>query len=395
MSGPYSEKLIPKHVFYPNRSYIPPADPNAIGDGIFCPECPDCSQIGAGDDVVIAGGYVKQVSRLHYDQRASTGIYEFKPINLQPNMMKYNLTNNGYSVSLNSIAMQTSHAAGADVGKHNRGYIIGGTIDIKVGIDTIQVLSIASFDSTAIFGNLSARNRNNAYATSNGSNDRIIHLGGMKYDSDTGNYVQSTDISYFTSGTPYVVSVFGNLASTANTYTAVSNAENDRAVFNKENVELSFVTISNPANATIIGNNSTIPVYGQQATDGGVNDRGLFSGGYLQFISYRQGYHDQWYDKLIDIQNVISFMTISSGANTTSFGSMSTSRVWHTMNSNGEGNIAVSYGGDNYFNVTNGNTTYRTAITAMEKMFIDTPGSVTLYNTVNSPRYSASSVSNG
>ena len=206
-------------------------------------------------------------------------------------------------------------------GANDRGVFAAGFDSIS-GVNIIEYITITSTGNTTNFGDLTTA-RFQGDAVSNGTSERGIFCGG---------YQTSNVIDYITISTPGDATDFGDLTVGRWGFAGASNGVNNRGVFaggdilqtpaGHQNV-IDYITITSTANATDFGD-LTMSRYSIAATSNGINDRGVFGGGYQSAAS-----------------NVIDYITISSTGDATDFGDLTVIRSGASATSNTTGDRGV------------------------------------------------------
>ena len=215
----------------------------------------------------------------------------------------------GNAQNFGKLSVGRHNLAATSNGSDDRGVFGGGWNNNNKFISIIDYITISSPGNAQNFGNLSV-GRNNLSATSNGTNDRGVFGGGWN-----GSYLSTID--YITISTPGNAQNFGNLTVTRYSLAATSNGTNDRGVFgggeknggNNSSI-IDYITISTPGNAQNFGNLSVARL-SLGATSNGINDRGVFGGGYdetnfydtIDYITISTPGNAQYFGKLTDKKN--------------------------------------------------------------------------------------------
>ena len=201
-------------------------------------------------------------------------------------------------------------------GTNDRGVFGGGYTSSYSNI--IDYITISTTGNATDFGDLTV-SRKGMGATSNGTNNRGV-FGGGRVDADEVNIIDYITISSLGNATD-----FGDLCGQSYCVTATSNGTNDRGVFGggypgqatyRNNID--YITISTTGNATDFGD-LTRKGYALASTSNGINNRGVFGGGYAS------GHI---------IVNIIDYITISSPGNATDFGDLTIARDYFGAASN-------------------------------------------------------------
>jgi len=183
---------------------------------------------------------------------------------------------------------------------------------------------------------------------------------------DTG-VIGKSSLEYLIISIPSNTSDFGDLTASRFGLTATSNGINDRGVFGggyHGNI-IDYVTISTPSNAHDFGD-LTIERYSLAATSNGTNNRGVFGGG-------------------APSTNIIDYITISNMGNAHDFGDLTISRPGLAATSNGTNNRGV-FGGGSY-----GATEY----SIIEYITISTLGNAQNFGNLTIGRGQCGATSNG
>lgn len=209
----------------------------------------------------------------------------------------------------------------------NRG-LFGGGADVSNPINSIDKITITSPANSTSFGDLTAA-RTQLGCTSNGTDDRGVWAGGA------GDNV----IDYVTVSSDSNAISFGELSVDAWQFAAsgaCSNRENDRGIFGAGIATgpnynyIHYITLTSLGDSTSFGELSGAWAIYATATDSGVNDRGIFTGG-------QDGGN----------VNIIEFITITSTGDSSDFGDLTEAKRWADATSNASNNRGVIIGGVN------------------------------------------------
>jgi len=199
-----------------------------------------------------------------------------------------------------------NYAHAATSNERNERGIFGGYQSTS---NIIDYVTISTPSNATDFGDLTVL-QNSPAATSNGTNERGIFGGGFSGSS------ASNIIDYVTISTPSNATDFGDLTIARYMFVATSNGTNERGIFGGGQTNtvgvysniIDYVTISTPSNATDFGDLTAIK-YHLAATSNGVDERGIFGGGYISAVT-----------------NIIDYVTISTPSNATDFGDLTVAR---------------------------------------------------------------------
>lgn len=216
----------------------------------------------------------------------------------------------GNATDFGDLTVRRRDLAATSNGTSDRGIFGGGYGDAGGYNNTIDYITISSAGDATDFGDLTVA-RHGLAATSNGTNDRGIFGGGDPF----GAFVINT-IDYVTISSAGSATDFGDLTITRRQLTATSNGINDRGIFGggwsidpyKNESTIDYITISSTGNATDFGD-LTVARYSPGATSNGTSDRGVFGGGWS--TAY---------------ENTIDYITISSAGDATDFGDLTVAR---------------------------------------------------------------------
>lgn len=220
-------------------------------------------------------------------------------------------------------------------GSNDRGIFGGGSTGSD--INNIDYITMSNAGNATDFGDITLARRNLA-ATSNGVNNKGVFGGGYSGSS----YVNNMD--YITISTMGDANDFGDLLVTLGWLSATSNGANDRGIFGGGNYApstysnvINYITISTNSDATDFGDMIS-PRYALTSTSNGINDRGVFAGGYTTGSV---------------AVNIIDYITISTTGNATDFGDMVSAIYSLASTSNGTGNRGIFGGGyiSTYINI--------------------------------------------
>ena len=235
----------------------------------------------------------------------------------------------GNATDFGDLVISRYRLSATSNGINDRGVFGGGSDVNRYTVNIISYITISSLSNATDFGDLTI-GRNSLAAASNGTNDRGVF--GCGY---ADNY--SNVIDYITISTTGNATDFGDLTVKRSRITATSNAVNDRAVFGGGHSMIAghyyhdtidYITISSLGNALDFGNLTLSRGY-IGATSNGINNRGVFGG----------GYYDDVYS------NVIDYITISTTGNATDFGDLTSARLNAGATSNGTNDRGVFAGG--------------------------------------------------
>jgi len=208
----------------------------------------------------------------------------------------------GNSIDFGDLTVTRRYLAGTSNGTNERGIFGGGYTTGWLNI--IDYITVSTTGNAADFGDLTVA-RHMSGACSNGINDRGVFAGG-----DDGAEPYGNTIDYVTISTTGNAVDFGDLTSEMGWMAGTSNGINDRGIFLGGYIEniIEYITISTTGNATDFGD-LTVSRGGPAATSNGVNERGVVGGGTTGTSS-----------------NVIDYVTINSIGNATDFGDLTVAR---------------------------------------------------------------------
>lgn len=282
-------------IFYVTISTI--GDTSDFGDLTTSRHAPASTSNGSNDRGVFAGAW---------DDITNDNLIDYITIESTSNSSLF-----GY------LAIDRGDSAANSNGYNNRGLIIGGST-ISTIYNVIEYITINTLGNSIDYGDIIASKRRGLGACSNGINDRGISAGGWT-GSNTVN-----GIHYMTISTTGNTIDFGDLTIYSECPGVTSNDTNERAVFGggrsndttHYNV-ISYISIPSTSNAADFGD-MTLLARSRGSTSNGVNERGLFAGGY--------------YTDYID---AIDYITINTTGNALSFGNMTSP----TSNCDGTSNV--------------------------------------------------------
>ena len=214
------------------------------------------------------------------------------------------------------LTVTTRQFAACSNASHDRGVFGGGyTGSPATGAPSnsttniLGYITISSTSNATDFGDCSTSGVQDEAATSSGTNERGLFMGGNRI------YLSNV-IDYITISTPGNATDFGNLSTNVSYPAACSNQTNERAIRaggydgSQTNV-IEYVTMTTTGNTTDFGDLDTA-VYGAEGTDNGVLERGLCScGGYPGGVNH----------------NVIEYITISTPGDGQDFGDLTVARA--------------------------------------------------------------------
>ena len=238
---------------------------------------------------------------------------------------------NGNMSDMNVCGPASSLTGYFDYIAHDRAINSYGEQDIDK--DTIEYVTISKPSNALIFGTL-YYGRYYTASTSNGANDKGAIGGGKGSNSNTSS-VYYDYINYTTISTPGNAGVGGYLSESKDFLAATSNGVNDRGIFgggydsNAVLNTIEYITISSGGNASDFGDLSDIRSE-LAASSNGINDRGIFGGG------QKSGGAPL---------NIIEYVTISSTGNASDFGDLTTERKDLSSTSNGIHDRGIFSGG--------------------------------------------------
>jgi len=232
-----------------------------------------------------------------------------------------------------------------------------------------EYITITTLGNGTFIGDMTV-SRGAVAACSNGTYNRGIFGAGWDISSVYYNILDYITITSIGDG-----SDFGDLTIARWGPGGTSNATNNRGVFaggrNSSNASINvidYITISSIGNGQDFGDLTTIKDYSAGISNG-INDRGVFGGGY----STGSGANT----------NIIDYITISNTSNSTNFGDLSNARRALTAASSGPNNKGVFVGGYT--------STYSNR---MDYIIISTLADATDFGDLTSPRYSPAGTSN-
>ena len=183
-------------------------------------------------------------------------------------------------------------------------------------------------------------------------------------------------IEYITISSTGNATSFGELAEDVKGMAGVSNGINERGIFaggyNMLSDDIQYITISSTGNSATFGD---LTEYRNRlaGVSNGINDRGVFAGGWRAFSSGPESW--------------IDYITISSTGNATSFGDLSVEdRGALTGTSNGSNERGVFAGGGIYAQAT---------YDVIDYITINSTGNATDFGDLSSIRYGMGGFSNG
>jgi hypothetical protein len=186
-----------------------------------------------------------------------------------------NGTDFGNYSPVNTNGVSTSNGA------NDRGVHMGGFLDPADNTNAISYITITSTGNTSDFGDLLAKSRN-ACAFSNSTNERGLHCGGPRgtYDGQpTPGDPISNVIEYITINSTGNATDFGDMTSVVDSTEAVSSGTDDRGVVHvgkspagTKLVTLEYVTISSAGNSTDFGDLTVGRHYGSPGGMGSNSD---------------------------------------------------------------------------------------------------------------------------
>lgn len=279
----------------------------------------------SGNKIIVGvnadGQGVAYGSVLAYNGPGTKGVFTGGSTGSNSNVMDYiNISILGNAADFGDLLIAKNYVVDTSNGANDRGIIAGGN-----NTNDIEYINISNNGNATNFGDLT-QTRYPSGATSNNTNNRGIVTGDMWFGGAT--------IDYFAINTTGNASVFGNLT-VDRVPSATSNGTNDRGVFMggcltsyvQTNI-IDYVTISTTGNASDFGD-ITVKRWMSSATSNLTNNRGVNIGGYDNegdTINY----------------NTIDYITINSLGNAQDFGDMVTaSNIIGTATSNGTNNRGV------------------------------------------------------
>ena len=249
-----------------------------------------------------------------------------------------NIASLGNATDFGNLVGGNAYNFGCSNGSSDRGVSAGnhgpGSADPDADENVIQYVTISSAGNATDFGNLT-HEKYSAGATSNLADDRGVFM--------SGNYTspnqRTSDIDYITISSAGNGTDFGDYSPLVTNLTATSNGSNDRAVgiggfldpADNTNA-ISYVTITSTGNSSDFGD-LTGKHRGMQACSNSTSERGIMAGG------PRGTYESD------PTSNVIEYITINSTGNATDFGDLT--EAWTTQGavSSGTGDRGVFGGG--------------------------------------------------
>jgi len=229
------------------------SDGESLGYGSITPE----EYSTGGDRGIFGGGY--DISSTYTD------LVEYITISTP-----------GDSIDFGNLTVARSHLTACSNGANNRGVFAGGSSgNYTTSKNIIDYITISSPGNATNFGDL-INKKFSLSGTSNGTNDRGIFAGGHMNLSP---YAVNV-ISYITISSTGNAINFGDLTGLRYELSATSNGTNDRGIFvgGASQNTIDYVTISTPGNATDFGD-LTVIRGSLGACSNGTNDRGVFGGG--------------------------------------------------------------------------------------------------------------------
>ena len=269
------------------------------------------------------------------------------------NVIDYiNIASTGNATDFGNMVSGNVNNFGCSNGSSDRGVSAGqhapASASPAADNDVIQYVTISSAGNATDFGNLT-HEKYSAGAASNLADDRGVFM--------SGNYTspgqRTSDIDYITISSAGNGTDFGDYSPLVTNLTATSNGSNDRAVgiggfldpADNTNA-ISYLTITSTGNTSDFGD-LTGKHRGMQACSNSTSERGIMAGG-------PRGTYDGQPSPGDPVSNVIEYITINSTGNATDFGDLT--ETWAAMAgvSSGTGDRGVFGGGaSNSNNPTN------------------------------------------
>jgi len=221
----------------------------------------------------------------------------------------------GNSADFGDYDVNLSGRGSMSNGSNDRGMWVGGRNPTTTNSDECEYITLSSAGNGTDFGNLVEGRSYAMQASSNGTDERGIMMGGEGSPSDSAHQ----EIDYFTISSTGNASDFGDMSTIHKSGGSTSNDTNDRMVtaggnrFSNETTLaaqyddfIDYITITSTGNSTDFGNLVEGAGYPGSVSNG-VNERGVFYGGH----TYDSGYGDK---------TVIDYITINSTGNASDFG---------------------------------------------------------------------------
>jgi len=235
----------------------------------------------------------------------------------------------GNSADFGDLTLARLYLSGASNSNNERGTFAGGYSSIS----TIDYVTINTPGNASIFGTLTA-GRFNFAGTSNGTNERGVFGGGA---SGAGTYTFYNIIDYITISTTSAASNFGDLTVAKPSLRGTSNGTNERGVFGGGAISfvtfinvIEYITINTLGNANDFGD-LTVSRANLAATSNATDERAIFGGGVINTAPIRT--------------NIIDYVTINTTGNASNFGNLSTDKEILASTSNGTDQRGLFAGG--------------------------------------------------